>query len=169
MTAGLGEWDDEPLAAGEETPNFAGEAPEEEQAATPAPYYPTVEAFVRELLAPTYRRSLGGHGVAWCPYWWRHAEGIARLERSGAPGSTCDWTPPPASQCGLGTIVTRTWLCCSAPMGRFAGAAPRRATSDVETRCRSSRRRKDCLTRGLRAPMPRSHDTGAFDDDAVAG
>jgi len=80
MTAGLGEWDDEPLAAGEETPNFAGEAPEEEQAATPAPYYPTVEAFVRELLAPTYRRSLGGHGVAWCPYWWRHAEGIARLE-----------------------------------------------------------------------------------------
>lgn len=44
-------------------------------------YYPTVEAFVRELLAPTYRRHLdGGRTRTWCPQWWNHAEAITRLE-----------------------------------------------------------------------------------------
>lgn len=47
---------------------------------TPPLYFPDVEVFVRELLAPTYRRSLDGRHRTWCPQWWRHAEAITRLE-----------------------------------------------------------------------------------------
>lgn len=43
-------------------------------------YYATLPDFVAGFLAPTYRRSLGAHSSTWCPEWWRHAEGIARLE-----------------------------------------------------------------------------------------
>ena len=39
-----------------------------------------MEVFVRELLAPTYRRSLEGRHRTGCPQWWRHPEGITRLE-----------------------------------------------------------------------------------------
>lgn len=46
----------------------------------PELYYPDVVAFVTKQLIPMYRRPLGGHGVTWCPEWWRHAEAIARLE-----------------------------------------------------------------------------------------
>ncbi len=46
----------------------------------PPLYFPDVEVFVRELLAPTYRRSIDGRHRTWCPQWWRHAEGITRLE-----------------------------------------------------------------------------------------
>ncbi|MFC3688915.1 DUF4913 domain-containing protein [Aquipuribacter hungaricus] len=46
----------------------------------PPLYFPNVEVFVRELLAPTYRRSIDGRHRTWCPQWWRHAEGITRLE-----------------------------------------------------------------------------------------
>lgn len=49
-------------------------------AGAPQLYYPTVDAFVRELLAPTYRRPIDGRNRSWCPQWWRHAEAIARLE-----------------------------------------------------------------------------------------
>lgn len=42
-------------------------------------FYPTVDRFVAEQLAPLYRRKLG-HGRIWCPDWWRHAEAITRLE-----------------------------------------------------------------------------------------
>jgi hypothetical protein len=42
--------------------------------------YPTVEAFVREQLAPMYRRAVDGGAMTWCPEWWRHAEAISRLE-----------------------------------------------------------------------------------------
>jgi len=62
----LGEWD-------------AAEAPVDEESA-PALYYPNVEAFVRDQLAPTYRRELDSPSRTWCPEWWRHAEAIARLE-----------------------------------------------------------------------------------------
>lgn len=55
-------------------------------AAPPAPpeppprlFYPTLDLFVGEQLAPLYRRTLG-HGRTWCPEWWRHAEAITRLE-----------------------------------------------------------------------------------------
>jgi hypothetical protein len=63
VSAGLGEWDEKP-----------------EQTGAPELYYPDVEVFVRELLAPTYRRSLSANSLTWCPEWWRHAEAIARLE-----------------------------------------------------------------------------------------
>lgn len=77
MSPVLGEWEDVDAGQGDHA-----DAPrsEEQDAEGPALYYPTVEAFVSQLLAPTYRRSLGGHDRAWCPEWWRHAEGIARLE-----------------------------------------------------------------------------------------
>jgi len=46
----------------------------------PALFYPTLERFVTEQLAPLYRRSLAGNETTWCPQWWRHAEAISRLE-----------------------------------------------------------------------------------------
>lgn len=80
MTSVLDEWDepewDDPDVDLDDVVLPAGEG----EAEPPPLYYPTVEAFVTQLLAPTYRRSLGGLGVAWCPQWWRHAEAIARLE-----------------------------------------------------------------------------------------
>ena len=61
----LGEWD-------ETEPD---ETPEE-----PALYYPSVDVWVQELLAPTYRRHIDGRNRTWCPEWWRHAEAISRPE-----------------------------------------------------------------------------------------
>ncbi len=46
----------------------------------PEPYFRNVDVFVREFLAPTYRRSLEGSHRVWCAEWWRHAEAINRLE-----------------------------------------------------------------------------------------
>ena len=46
----------------------------------PQLFYASVEEFVREQLAPMYRRSLDGSERTWCPEWWRHAEAISRLE-----------------------------------------------------------------------------------------
>lgn len=43
-------------------------------------FYASLEDFVREQLAPMYRRALDGTQRAWCPEWWRHAEAISRLE-----------------------------------------------------------------------------------------
>jgi len=43
-------------------------------------YYTDLLTFVREYLSPMYRRSLSGQGATWCPEWWKHAEGITRLE-----------------------------------------------------------------------------------------
>ena len=72
------EWEDVDLEAdgvGQEG-GPDGDAGEE----VPEPYFPNVDVFVRELLAPTYRRSLEGNHRVWCPEWWRHAEAINRLE-----------------------------------------------------------------------------------------
>jgi hypothetical protein len=43
-------------------------------------FYASVEKFVREQLAPMYRRALDGSHRTWCPERWRHAEAISRLE-----------------------------------------------------------------------------------------
>lgn len=43
-------------------------------------YFADLMTFVTSYLAPMYRRSLSGSGTTWCPEWWNHAEGIARLE-----------------------------------------------------------------------------------------
>ena len=80
VSGGLGEWDApapdelEPEAAASEL----GDAEPADE--PPALYYPNVEVFVREQLAPTYRREFGAPHRTWCPEWWRHAEAIARLE-----------------------------------------------------------------------------------------
>ena len=68
------EWDDVDL---EDDQADAGEDRIEE---TPELYFSDVDVFVREFLAPTYRRSLEGNHRAWCAEWWRHAEAINRLE-----------------------------------------------------------------------------------------
>jgi hypothetical protein len=46
----------------------------------PRLYYPSLDVFLRDYLAPTYRRHIDGRNRTWCPQWWRHAEAIARLE-----------------------------------------------------------------------------------------
>jgi hypothetical protein len=47
----------------------------------PALFYPSLDRFVAEQLAPMYRRHLGdGRHRTWCPRWWCHAEAIARLD-----------------------------------------------------------------------------------------
>jgi Domain of unknown function (DUF4913) len=65
---------------GEELTVLDGQAPDEQEAPAPELVYATVEDFVREQLAPMYRRSLEGSERTWCPQWWRHAEAIARLD-----------------------------------------------------------------------------------------
>ncbi len=65
------EWDDVTPEGGEPA-GLDGEAPQL--------YFPNVEVFVLEYLAPTYCRSLEGTQRVWCPQWWRHAEAINRLE-----------------------------------------------------------------------------------------
>lgn len=79
MTAGLGEWGDgaEAEEAGRDalsTPAPSDLPPE------PELYYPTLLAFVTEYLTPLYRRAVTGPGTTWCAQWWKHAEGITRLE-----------------------------------------------------------------------------------------
>jgi hypothetical protein len=46
----------------------------------PELFYSSLPEFVREQLAPMYRRALDGTQRTWCPEWWRHAEAISRLE-----------------------------------------------------------------------------------------
>ncbi len=83
MTDGLGEWQE-----GGEDPLAAPAAPTATAngAATPGAtdavdlYYPNVLVFVTEHLSPMYRRALTANTTTWCPEWWKHAEGIARLE-----------------------------------------------------------------------------------------
>ncbi|MDQ3628540.1 MAG: DUF4913 domain-containing protein [Actinomycetota bacterium] len=51
-------------------------------AAAPAKelYYATLPEFVDDLLAPTLGRDLSTGRITWCAQWWRHPEGIYRLE-----------------------------------------------------------------------------------------
>lgn len=65
-------------SGGRPAPGGAGGAAAGREA--PPLYYATLDAFVRDLLAPTYRRPVDGRNRCWCPQWWRHAEAIARLE-----------------------------------------------------------------------------------------
>lgn len=66
-------WDDVYTDAGTE----AGGRPD---AAPLELYYPSLDRFVAEQLAPMYRRQVDGRSRTWCPQWWRDAEAIARLE-----------------------------------------------------------------------------------------
>ncbi len=75
--SGLGEWDEDPDLDDEAVDVDDGGAPAEE---LPELWFPTLEAFVEQQLAPMWRRNLAGSSMTWCPEWWRHAEAIARLE-----------------------------------------------------------------------------------------
>lgn len=49
--------------------------------AEPELVFGSVEAFVRDKLAPTYMREVtDSPNRSWCPQWWRHAEATSRLE-----------------------------------------------------------------------------------------
>ncbi len=70
--------------------------PEPEQPAEPELVFGSVEEFVRERIAPVYRREvIEGTSRNWCTQWWKHAEAISRLEACGAHGSVCAWIPRP--------------------------------------------------------------------------
>lgn len=45
----------------------------------PKPFFPDVESWVADWLAPVINRPQP-NALAWCPEWWRHAEAISRLE-----------------------------------------------------------------------------------------
>jgi hypothetical protein len=67
------DWGDELVDAAADIGEEDGDGPREL-------FYSSVEEFVREQLAPMYRRALDGTQRTWCPEWWRHAEAISRLE-----------------------------------------------------------------------------------------
>lgn len=69
----MSDWGDELVDVDPEAVGGGGDPPAEL-------VYPTVEAFVREQLAPMYRRAVDDGTLTWCPEWWRHAEAISRLE-----------------------------------------------------------------------------------------
>ena len=77
---GLGEWDEDDENAGQVDDVDGADPSGGEHDEAPQLYYPSLDVFVRDQLAPTYRRHLDGRNRTWCPQWWRHPEGIARLE-----------------------------------------------------------------------------------------
>ena len=87
-TAAVNELLTEPLLAelreaADEAARVALHAPprgELEHAAEPELYYPDLMAFVTEYLTPLYRRAVTGTATTWCAQWWKHAEGVTRLE-----------------------------------------------------------------------------------------
>lgn len=91
MTALVDEWDDGALAPAP-TPASQDAEPGEhigekerngrrggEGKKPPPLVFKNVEEFVREYVAPTYRRKLGSSTATWCPEWWRHEEALQRL------------------------------------------------------------------------------------------
>jgi hypothetical protein len=54
--------------------------PADDTPSEPKLYYPSLLAFVTEYLTPLYRRAVTATHTTWCSQWWRHAEGITRLE-----------------------------------------------------------------------------------------
>jgi hypothetical protein len=73
----LGEWDDagDLVDQTQDLPAEAGAA----GGAAPEPgelFYANVAEFVTDFLAPMYTHT----APAWCPQWWKHAEGVYRLE-----------------------------------------------------------------------------------------
>lgn len=71
---GSDDYPDRPDPEGEPATDASGAAE------PPRLYYPTLDRWVAELLAPTYRRAIDDRNRFWCPSWWRHTEAIARLE-----------------------------------------------------------------------------------------
>lgn len=76
----LGEWDDEPEVSDQSSGSPEGGELEAEEAAEPELFYKDLVSFVQEHLSPSYQRSLSGTDRTWCPSWWKHEEGISRLE-----------------------------------------------------------------------------------------
>lgn len=94
MTSIVDEWGEEPPAApappapsgeaGASRPSKGkkrgkgrkGKAAKEQP---PPLVFSNVEEFVRDYVAPTYRRKLGSSTATWCPEWWRHEEALQRL------------------------------------------------------------------------------------------
>ena len=59
------------------------EAPVEPDPEEPGPdlHYGTVDEFVREVILPLYRRTVGPRGSRrWSAQWWRNGEAVSRLD-----------------------------------------------------------------------------------------
>jgi uncharacterized protein DUF4913 len=54
-------------------------APAEEPKNPEVLFFPSLEVFVTEYLAPLLRRRLNRSMAVWCPKWWAHPEAVARL------------------------------------------------------------------------------------------
>ena len=76
--------------------------PPEDEDLEGVPQFPTLDAFVEELIAPVYERpTAGSQTTAWCPQWWRHDGAVMRLtalwtawesmHASGDPEATARW------------------------------------------------------------------------------
>lgn len=112
-----GEWDEDDW---DDDDAFA--EPEDEG---PELAYPSVDAFVTQLLAPLIRRRVNGSLATWCPTWWRHAEAISRLNAL--------WRAFEAMRLDPGTGLSDWWLHHADPhldrltdpdMGTFAACHP---------------------------------------------
>lgn len=107
-----------------------------------------VDAFVRGVLAPTYRREVSPRGEnRWDPEWWRHPEAVARLEAlwlawealrlEGATGMSVWWRDHadhhlavlmspvgPFARTSATTEAGEPLPCVPMPGGALPGAAP---------------------------------------------
>jgi hypothetical protein len=106
LVTGLGEWYEV------DAPHGTDSTPAAEEAA-PELYYPSVEVFVRELLAPPTAGTwtAGGTGPG------AHSGGgtprpSCGWRRCGGRGSTCAWTRRWECRCGCVTTPTTTWPSC---------------------------------------------------------
>jgi len=122
MTKGLGEWDDDAPV---------GEAPHAHDGDEPQLYYSSVDVFVREFLAPVYRRSLeGGRTRTWCPQWWRHAEAITRLDALWRAWEHLRLDPATGMSVWLRDHADHHMAVLMDPDGPFKGCAPEKGHSD---------------------------------------
>src|ERR1041385_2954600 len=80
---------EETLALPAPGPTSAGA---ESTAASSAPLYSSVEAWVAGWFAPPFARRLGT--TRWCAQWWLHAEAIVRLEAPWRSWETLRLAPP---------------------------------------------------------------------------
>ena len=80
------EWADDAASAPEPSSPAPGPASKsgrarkgKKKADVPPLVFRNIEEFVRDYVAPTYRRKLSPSTATWCPDWWRHEEALQRL------------------------------------------------------------------------------------------
>ncbi|WP_239647409.1 DUF4913 domain-containing protein [Nocardiopsis baichengensis] len=124
------------------------ETPQEAEQDQPDLFFASVEEFVREYLAPMYRRKVSARGSRrWSAQWWRNPEAVARLEalwrawenlrQDGGTGMSTWWRDHadyhmnalfdpdgPFASAGDENKVDQPLPCAPAPRGLFPDARP---------------------------------------------